>query len=234
MSEAYDTAPEFGTFAAPVLQRFRAWVIALTGLFGAYGVSVALPFGVRRMLRRELRQLERVARRYAWLMSYDMKLPPLAPPECAGTDQPSASAQASPSPPGDDSDTSQDTGHQASPSGSIPLMEPLMPIKPMGTPGTDGPISGDAPNASPDRPVPIGHMLKRLAALQDFAHDPVPLARRYLFWRRAQRAGRITHRILPFQVRYPPEKSDTPMLPTTLSFLHRTVHCRGSPDPVAP
>jgi len=67
------------TLIEHTLRRFARWMAMLEAMCGPYLGAARIPYPVRRRLFRELRNMERVARRLAWLMALEIDLPPLAP-----------------------------------------------------------------------------------------------------------------------------------------------------------
>ncbi len=199
------------TLSEHTLRRFLRWMLALEALCAPWLGAALLPYAVRRHLFRELRNMERVARRLAWLMALDLDLPPArrTAPRTRTT-----TARPEPAP------TTARTPRAA----TLGLTEPL-PQWPLPDARPD---TAPLASAHPGAHVPAGHFAHRLGALQAFAADPGRLARRLALWHHRRLTGRRSGRPFPVPMRDPPRASDLPQLTDVLGYLQ--LHCRGDPD----
>ncbi|MEM0984912.1 MAG: hypothetical protein AAGJ32_01575 [Pseudomonadota bacterium] len=211
----------------------------------------------RRTLRRELRLLEAVARRLAWLMADTVTLPPARPtaaesPPSGTPHDPRDIRRPAPSPSPTPAEPSAERRSAARP--LIPLTEPP-PALPPGW-GSRNHTQNLAANRGAshlwpphdeidDRLVPAGALGARYAALELFAEDPEPMYRRMAIWFRRKQRERLRQSANPSDKRYRPRlrllpaparmraiSTGLPQLEDVLWFLHATVHNRARPpDP---
>ncbi|MEM0985016.1 MAG: hypothetical protein AAGJ32_02105 [Pseudomonadota bacterium] len=226
------------TLAQQTLRRLSGWLRMLGSAIASMGPEAMIPQSERRTLRRELRLLEAVARRLAWMMAGTVTLPPVKD-FGDGAPDPLAGAKRL---------TSAETGPARRSVDRRPLI-PLTEAPPALPPEWGGPErmpintlhTWRVHPSEDDALVPAGALANRFAALKAFADDPEPMARRMALWFRHKRAEaarvqtlparerRYRYRLLPAPVRLGPVLTGLPQLEDVLWLLHDTVHNRGSP-----
>jgi len=203
------------SLAALTLGRMVAWIGQLAAVLAGLGPQAPIARETRRDLRRKLRQLERVARRLAIHLAGAIELPPLRPPRLRRP----AMRGAGPARPARPRPANRQVESAPPP---IPLVEPLAGLDTRAAP---------AITAEPAASVPAGLLRRRLAALEAFAADPQPIARRMARWRQRVAAGRRPGRVFPVPVRPPTLRTGIPRLDDVAGHLHHLVCHPGEYPP---